>query len=77
MPKSLGSIDFYIGNIDYIGKGIGVEVLKVFDYQGYKNILVDPDMNNIAAIKTYERVGFKKIKEYKESNEILMLKENG
>jgi RimJ/RimL family protein N-acetyltransferase len=77
LPKSLGSIDFYIGNIDYIGKGIGVEVLKVFDYQGYKNILVDPDMNNIAAIKTYERVGFKKIKEYKESNEILMLKENG
>lgn len=76
LPKSLAAIDFYIGNIDYIGKGIGVEVLKVVDYQGYKNTLVDPDMNNIAVIKTYERVGFKKIKEYKESNEILMLKEN-
>ena len=76
LPKSLAAIDFFIGDADYIGKGIGVEVLKVFDYQGYKNILVDPDMDNIAAIKTYERLGFKKIKEYKESNEILMLKEN-
>lgn len=76
LPESLAAIDFFIGDIDYIGKGLGAEVLKVFDYRGYKSILVDPDMNNIDAIKTYEKVGFKKIKEYKESNEILMLKEN-
>ena len=76
LPRSLAAIDFFIGNADYIGKGIGAEILRIFDYQGYKNILVDPDMDNIAAIKTYEKAGFKKIKEYKESNEILMLKEN-
>ena len=35
LPKSLAAIDFFIGDADYIGKGIGVEVLKVFDYQGY------------------------------------------
>lgn len=75
LPKSLAAIDFFIGNTVYIGKGLGVEILKAFDYQGYKNILVDPDVNNIAAIKTYEKAGFKKIKECKESNEILMLKE--
>lgn len=34
-------------------------------------------MNNIAAIKTYEKAGFKKVREQIESNEILMLKENG
>ena len=77
LPKSLAAIDFFIGNIDYIGKGIGAEALKVFDYQGYNNILVDPDMNNIAAIKTYEKAGFKKMREQPDSNEIWMLKENG
>jgi len=74
--KSLAAIDFFIGNIDYIGKGIGVETLKSFDFHGYKNILVDLDMDNIAAIKTYEKAGFKKIREQVDSNEIWMLKEN-
>ena len=76
LPKSLAAIDFFIGDADYIGKGIGAEILRAFDYQGYKNILVDPDMDNIAAIKTYEKAGFKKVREQIESNEILMLKEN-
>ncbi len=75
LPKPLASIDFFIGNKDYIGKGLGVEILKAFDYLGYKNILVDPDINNIAAIKTYEKAGFKKIKEHPDSNEIWMIKE--
>ena len=34
-------------------------------------------MNNIAAIKTYERLGFKKMREQPDSNKIRMLKENG
>jgi RimJ/RimL family protein N-acetyltransferase len=77
LPKSLAAIDFFIGDADYIGKGIGAEILRVFDYQGYKNILVDPDIGNIAAIKTYKKAGFKKIREQPDSNEIWMLKENG
>ena len=75
-PESLAAIDFFIGDINYIGKGLGAEILKSFDYKGYENILVDPDMDNIAAIKTYEKAGFKKVREQIESNEILMLKEN-
>lgn len=73
LPESLAAIDFFIGDADYIGKNIGAEVLKVFDYQGYKNILVDLSLDNIAAIKTYEKAGFKRIREQTNSNEILML----
>ena len=73
IAKSLGMIDFFIGNTNYLGKNLGVEILKGFDYQDYKNILVDPDMDNIAAIKTYEKAGFKRIKEHVESNELWML----
>ena len=72
MPKSLAAIDFFIGDINYLGQGLGAKILEDFNYQGYSNILVAPDINNIAAIKTYEKAGFKKIKEY--SNEIWMLK---
>ena len=75
-PKSLAAIDFFIGNTDYIGKNLGVKILKNFDTMGYKNILVDPDIDNIAAIKTYEKAGFKKIKTHKENNIIWMLLQN-
>lgn len=72
MPKSLATIDFFIGNENYLGKGIGKDVLEQFNFHGYKNVLVDPDATNIPAIKTYERAGFIKIKE--QNNIIWMLK---
>ena len=73
LPKSLAAIDFFIGDADYIRKGISTEVLESFDYEGYQNILVGPDMNNIAAIRTYEKAGFKKIMEDSDINKIWMI----
>lgn len=76
LPKSLGAIDFYIGEEEYLGQGIGAKILKAFDYQKFDYILVDPNINNIAAIKTYEKAGFEKIKEHLDTNEVWMIKEN-
>lgn len=76
LPKSLGKLDFYIGEEEYLRRGIGSAILREFNYQNYDYILVDPDINNIAAIKTYERVGFKKVTEHPDTNEIWMIKEN-
>lgn len=75
LPKSLGKLDFYIGEEEYLRRGIGAEILKVFDYQNFDYIMVDPDINNIAAIKTYEKAGFKKIAEHLDTNEVWMIKE--
>lgn len=74
--NTLGAIDFYIGEEEYLRKGIGSEVLKTFDYKKFDYIFVDPDINNIVAIKTYEKAGFKKIKEHLDTNEVWMIKEN-
>ncbi|MCX4083861.1 GNAT family N-acetyltransferase [Rickettsia hoogstraalii] len=77
LPSKLAAIDFFLGEVEYLNKGIGLLALKNFlenfiDKQ-YTHILVDPDRKNIAAIKTYEKAGFKIIQNNK--NETLMLKE--
>jgi RimJ/RimL family protein N-acetyltransferase len=76
LPKSLAAIDLFIGEKEYLGQGFAAEILKQFDYQNFEYILVDPDINNIAAIKTYEKAGFNKFKEHADTNEIWMIKTN-
>ena len=76
LPESLAAIDFFIGDADYLGLGLGVEIIKNFDYQDYDNILVDVSLDNLSAIKTYEKAGFKKIIEQRDNHQIWMLKEN-
>ena len=74
LPKSLAAIDFFIGEEGYLGRGIAHKALMQFNYQNFDYIFVDPDTDNIAAIITYERAGFKRLKEH--ANELWMIKEN-
>ena len=51
-------IDIIIGETDYIGKGYGTTILKLFIEKIYKEtsatkIITDPDPNNLAAIRFY------------------------
>ena len=67
IPKPCAGLDWYIGEVDFIGKGIGSEVLKLFIKdvipQEFSHIFVDPEIDNIAAIRAYEKAGFQKIAE--------------
>ncbi|MBD0391509.1 GNAT family N-acetyltransferase [Wolbachia endosymbiont of Pentalonia nigronervosa] len=76
LPESCADIDWYIGNPDYIGKGIGTQALSIFlnefVFEDFKNVSVDSDTANIGAIRIYERVGFKKVRE--NNNITLMVK---
>ena len=67
LPKSLASLDIFIGAEDFLNKGLGALVLKKFlkDHidPHYKACFVDPDGANLKAIHIYEKVGFKTIKE--------------
>jgi uncharacterized cupin superfamily protein/ribosomal protein S18 acetylase RimI-like enzyme len=74
LPKSLGKIDFFIGEEEYLGKGIARKALIRFNYQDFDYIFVDPDIDNFAAIRTYESAGFRILKEH--TNEVFMIKEN-
>jgi aminoglycoside 6'-N-acetyltransferase len=60
--QSLAALDFYIGDLGSIGKGLGVESLKVFLethlFLRFDACLVDTDKRNKIAVKTYAKAGF-------------------
>lgn len=78
LSKSLAALDFFIGEADYLSKGLGSESLKQFlkDHIDpiYDACFVDPDTTNIQAIRTYEKAGFKKIKTVKEGTMTWMVR---
>ena len=62
--------DLFIGDTDYLNKGIGKEIVELINnliYTKYKSdyIILRPFKRNIRAIKCYQKCGFKIIKEYK------------
>jgi aminoglycoside 6'-N-acetyltransferase len=70
LSESLAAIDFYIGEKKYLGKGVATQVLTDFlktpVFKEFDACFVDPDTENRAAIRTYEKAGFKIIKEIQE-----------
>ncbi len=58
-------VDFFIGNPTFIGKGLGAFLLSEFIERMLpaKTVVVDPDVKNVRAIRTYEKTGFQKIAE--------------
>lgn len=78
LPASLAGIDLFIGEAEFIHKGYGAAILEQFInnyvFKEFNNCFVDPDNNNIAAIRAYEKAGFKKIKSY-DTNVTWMIRE--
>lgn len=59
-------IDLFIGETDFIGKGIGPKVIAmIIEYlkkeKHVRTIIIDPDIKNERAIKAYEKAGFQKV----------------
>jgi aminoglycoside 6'-N-acetyltransferase len=63
--KYSAGVDLFIGHEDYIYKGYGVHVIRafieqyVFSEPKTVNVIITPEPDNAAAIKVYERVGFR------------------
>jgi aminoglycoside 6'-N-acetyltransferase len=58
-------VDIFVGD-DYAGRGIGTEAMrqltqKLIDEHGYHRITLDPAVENAAAIRSYEKVGFRAV----------------
>ena len=64
-------MDQFIGEPDYWNKGIGPKFMKMIleylrDKKGAQAVILDPHQNNPRAVRAYEKVGFKIIKELPE-----------
>jgi aminoglycoside 6'-N-acetyltransferase len=81
LPKSLAALDFFIGEDEYLGKGLGSESLRQFlkEYIDpiYQACFVDPDIMNIHAIRSYDKAGFRAIRAFSKEQVIWMLKKIG
>lgn len=68
-PESayVAGIDVFIGEKDYLYKGFGPVLIRkfikefIFENQDIQSCLIDPEPENKAAIRAYEKIGFKYI----------------
>ncbi|MBY0291775.1 MAG: acetyltransferase, partial [Alphaproteobacteria bacterium] len=79
LPKSMASLDVFIGEKDWISCGLGPfiieDFLKEHIFKHFEAVFVDPDTANIQAIRAYQKAGFQKIKTVKEGTITWMVKE--
>lgn len=74
------SIDFCIGNIGFLGRGLAAATLKEFVDYFHNNVdkkadvfIIDPNENNPRAKHVYEKAGFKTISMFERRGEIFYL----
>lgn len=64
---SLAALDFYIGEVGFLGRGLGREIVQAFlkahVFTRYDACMVDPEKNNKIAIKTYLKAEFSVVKD--------------
>jgi aminoglycoside 6'-N-acetyltransferase len=69
LEEALGTygIDLFVGDSRYWGQGVGTRALTalvayLFEEFGAKRIVIDPHVDNLRAIRAYEKAGFRKVK---------------
>ncbi len=77
LPSSLGAIDFFIGEEAYLHKGLGtvsiIEFIHQYVWKHFDHCFVDPDSGNKAALKCYQKAGFRPVKELTKQAVVWML----
>jgi aminoglycoside 6'-N-acetyltransferase len=70
-------IDQFIGYSKLFNKGIGTKIIRIFieyisQHKDVDIIILDPDVSNHRAIRSYEKSGFKKVKKINNGTSWLM-----
>lgn len=62
--KDAITLDLFICDLNYLGKGLSVQMIHEFLFSKFPNIkevLIDPESTNTRAIHVYEKAGFRTI----------------
>ena len=74
----LGAIDLLIGEESCLGQNLGSKaIIEFLNRHGsaYSHIVVDPDWNNVAAIKCYAKAGFRMEPNLSDTDSAWMIKD--
>ena len=65
VPEDAVGVDISIGPESLLGRGYGSAALRQFcrglAREGFKTILIDPDEDNLRAVRSYEKAGFRAV----------------
>ncbi len=71
-PTGTLGIDQFIGEPELVGKGHGTrlitEFVEMLFEEGAPRVILDPDPANKAAVRTYEKVGFRPVRRFRTEN---------
>ncbi len=73
LDETAFSVDLFIGEPDLVGRGHGTALLREFVRAGFDRYGVDycvigPSKRNLPAIRSYEKVGFRYLRDYREDD---------
>lgn len=66
-PEGAITLDLFICRLDYIGKGLSVQMIHEFilsQFSEAKMVLIDPEIANERAVHVYQKAGFEIIGEF-------------
>ena len=61
------TLDIFIGNTEYLGKGLASTVIKEFlisQFSDVSEVFIDPEKSNVKAAHVYQKVGFHIVGEF-------------
>ena len=76
-PNQIAGIDLFIATLENRGQGLGVVIINQFINKflsHFRLVVVDPNHDNIQAIRCYKKAGFKESNYSEISNYLLMIK---
>ena len=78
LPSSLAAFDVFIGEKQFLNKDIGFKAINQFLKASaipYTHVFTDPDSANLAAIRAYEKAGFKRTIKQPDTSKIWLIRE--
>jgi RimJ/RimL family protein N-acetyltransferase len=70
VEEGVAGVDLFIAEAELVGRGLGTEALKtfvaeiVFADPGIHACIADPDVDNVASLRAFEKAGFTRVREF-------------
>jgi len=68
--EGVAGLDLFLGEEELLGRGLGTEVIRtfvaefVFTHDGTRACVADPDAENVASLRAFEKAGFARVSEF-------------